>query len=431
MPGYADTTDPRSIVTPDAFEVSPELLGMPLARPARRLVAMIVDLVVIGIITLVTNSFALILGVLAAILFIRQSFKRTEVRGSVFGRAMRLSLGCLGLFIGGVTALIWVAVTAGPDLEDLAQLEDLGSVPGVTVQSEEGGDRQAGLADLAGFLGGGVGLVRARGPEEAREAMEVLVRRGHAVGSTDAEIEEMVLELVPPDAPWADEAPTLLAEALARAEEAGPATPGDGEDTAAVPVEELDLPVALEEFAVLLEAERREPLDPAETERLDELRAVLLQDVAGDTLATLQNEVTQLGRIAESRQEIIRGLRAELEEAEEGGGLFAWLRGLVDELGFGFGWATLYMTVILSWWKGRTVGKKLMGIRVVRLDGHPITWWTAFERAGGYAAGFATGLLGFAQVWWDANRQAIHDRIVGTVVVVDGAEPVGSWEDAL
>ena len=40
------------------------------------------------------------------------------------------------------------------------------------------------------------------------------------------------------------------------------------------------------------------------------------------------------------------------------------------------------------------------------------------------AAGFATGLLGFAQVFWDANRQAIHDRISGTVVIRDGAEPL-------
>jgi uncharacterized RDD family membrane protein YckC len=50
---------------------------------------------------------------------------------------------------------------------------------------------------------------------------------------------------------------------------------------------------------------------------------------------------------------------------------------------------------------------------------------------GGYAAGFATGLLGFAQVFWDANRQGIHDRIVGTVVIMDGAEKVADWESAL
>ena len=41
--------------------------------------------------------------------------------------------------------------------------------------------------------------------------------------------------------------------------------------------------------------------------------------------------------------------------------------------------------------------------------------------------GFATGLLGFAQIYWDSNRQAIHDRIVGTVVVRDGAKKVRDW----
>jgi hypothetical protein len=201
----------------------------------------------------------------------------------------------------------------------------------------------------------------------------------------------------------------------------GPSTP---------PVSSLSLPAALEEYALLVEAEGRGALDEAGAARREELRRVLVAQVAADTVAALENEIAQLERIAESRQEAVVGLTQaldSLEEEAEGGGLFGWLRELVDELGFGFGWATLYMTVVLSWWQGRTVGKRLMGIRVVRLDGQPLTWWTAFERAGGYAAGFATGLLGFAQVWWDANRQAIHDRIVGTVVVVDGAERVGTW----
>ena len=34
-------------------------------------------------------------------------------------------------------------------------------------------------------------------------------------------------------------------------------------------------------------------------------------------------------------------------------------------------------------------------------------------------------------MFWDANRQAIHDRIVGTVVVLDGAPKVPNWEEAL
>jgi uncharacterized RDD family membrane protein YckC len=53
---------------------------------------------------------------------------------------------------------------------------------------------------------------------------------------------------------------------------------------------------------------------------------------------------------------------------------------------------------------------------VVRLDGKPIGLWVAFNRFGGYAASIFTGLLGFAEMFWDPNRQALHDRIAATVV---------------
>jgi hypothetical protein len=54
-----------------------------------------------------------------------------------------------------------------------------------------------------------------------------------------------------------------------------------------------------------------------------------------------------------------------------------------------------------------------------------MTLWASFERAGGYAAGLFTGLMGYAQVYWDRNRQAIQDKISETVVVRDpGATPL-------
>src|SRR5215213_11293459 len=51
------------------------------------------------------------------------------------------------------------------------------------------------------------------------------------------------------------------------------------------------------------------------------------------------------------------------------------------------------------------------------LDGLPMTLWASFERFGGYAAGLFTGLMGYAQVYWDRNRQAIQDKISETVVI--------------
>lgn len=107
-----------------------------------------------------------------------------------------------------------------------------------------------------------------------------------------------------------------------------------------------------------------------------------------------------------------------LEERVEESGAVAWLRRAADDLGLGFGWSGLYFTAMLALWRGRTPGKRLLGIRVIRLNGKPIGWWPAFERFAGYAAGFATGLLGF-QILWDRNRQAIHDKITETAVVRD------------
>ena len=97
--------------------------------------------------------------------------------------------------------------------------------------------------------------------------------------------------------------------------------------------------------------------------------------------------------------------------------IMEYVKGIIDDLGLGFGWAAFYFTVLTSIWKGQTLGKKLFSIRVIQLDGTPLSLWESFGRYGGYGAGLATGLLGFIQIYWDANRQAIHDQISATVVV--------------
>lgn len=97
--------------------------------------------------------------------------------------------------------------------------------------------------------------------------------------------------------------------------------------------------------------------------------------------------------------------------------LIKWVKGILADFGLGFGWAMLYFTFFISWNKGQTIGKLLTGIRVVQLDNQPITLWAAFSRQGGYGAGLATGLIGFAQILWDPNRQAIQDKVASTVVL--------------
>ena len=115
----------------------------------------------------------------------------------------------------------------------------------------------------------------------------------------------------------------------------------------------------------------------------------------------------------------IRDLEAQLAEARKPRPI-QWrddaMRQL-HKLGLRFGWATAYFSLLPFWWKGQTVGKRLFGLRVVELTGKPLGLMTCFGRYGGYAAGLATGGMGFLQVLWDANRQAVEDKLAHTVVV--------------
>lgn len=97
--------------------------------------------------------------------------------------------------------------------------------------------------------------------------------------------------------------------------------------------------------------------------------------------------------------------------------LLNWAKGLIADLGLGLSWAALYFTLFTALWRGQTPGKRLLGLRVVRLNGEPLTLWASFGRYGGYGAGLATGMLGFMQVLWDNNRQCIQDKIGETVVI--------------
>ncbi|HET7276432.1 MAG TPA: RDD family protein [Longimicrobiaceae bacterium] len=132
-----------------------------------------------------------------------------------------------------------------------------------------------------------------------------------------------------------------------------------------------------------------------------------------DTVVELTREIA---RLESSNAQLTLAL-ADAEAEAEGGGILDWLGTLANDLGLGLGWSGLYFTAFLTLGRGRTPGKHLMRIRVIRLDTKPIGWWASFERFGGYAASIATGLLGFAQIFWDRNRQGIHDKIAETVVI--------------
>ncbi len=59
----------------------------------------------------------------------------------------------------------------------------------------------------------------------------------------------------------------------------------------------------------------------------------------------------------------------------------------------------------------------MLGLKVVRADGQPVTFAVALVR--GLAAAFSIAVLFLGILWiaWDAEKQGWHDRIAGTLVI--------------
>ena len=124
-------------------------------------------------------------------------------------------------------------------------------------------------------------------------------------------------------------------------------------------------------------------------------------------------------RAANARlQQQVDSLKKEIREQQAAGS--SWLyrtKAFTGALGVTFGWSGIYFTLIVGAWNGRSLGKFLFRVRVVKVNGQPLTFFDAFIRQGGYVAGVAMGMIGFLKILWDPNRQTVEDRIAATVVV--------------
>ena len=84
------------------------------------------------------------------------------------------------------------------------------------------------------------------------------------------------------------------------------------------------------------------------------------------------------------------------------------------------GWVLAVAGVYFAWfWTrgGQTLPMKTWRIRLVRADGAPVGVWRAVHRYVVATLGFFALGLGF---WWalfDRDRQFLHDRLAGTVLV--------------
>ncbi len=66
---------------------------------------------------------------------------------------------------------------------------------------------------------------------------------------------------------------------------------------------------------------------------------------------------------------------------------------------------------------GMTLGKRIMGIKVIRVDGSPMSFGRAFIRAVGYLISALFLYVGFLIMLLDSNSQTFHDKISGAYVV--------------
>jgi len=399
----SSNTDTRHIIRPEHFALAPQLLGMELARPARRLAAILLDLILVAI--LVQTAGPWLFALAAAYAFFRFASRPTA------GSSTRFLVRAAGALI------LFLVVKRGFNaaLEYGSSMMRPAEAPRVAMASTAGGGRKTAAKPARAEPGFGtavrvtsslVALNSAKNAEEARPIARNMVAGFRESGMDDDQIREALAELEDDSGkPWMKDA----LQGLVAPAQAAPA------------------PFPPETLAVRYAA----ALTSGDSAAADSLRPRVGAALAGDTLAALD------AQLAKTRAEKVRmEQRAEAaeEERDEDKGLLGTLKDLLDDLGLGFGWTGLYFTAFTALWRGQTPGKRLLGVRVLRLDGKPLSMWGSFERFGGYAAGLVTGLLGFAQVYWDRNRQAIHDKISETVVVRErkpAPEPVAPPPSAL
>ena len=380
-------SNPQGIITPDAFAVSPDLLGIGLASPSRRLIAIAVDGILLAILAhlggklLFTLATAVVLWRSAALVTGRSPGKvKTVLR---IASVVLLTI-FLSLIYGRVTGLF-----SGIDRAESVSDGTRGGPPAVPGDS---------AARSAGGAGDSTGAGDGAGSAADTTQAAVIDQSGNinlkALGLSFRDMRVMGLIS---DIEEAEDSADAAEPAAALAEWIG------GKPVAARPQLARAFNGTVQDApghaAVAAELKQWLPVD-----------TIAPGDTVGQRLAELSGQ-------ADSLEKENRELRRKVEDAEEGFSIRRLLRSISDVAGFGLGWSALYFTGFMMMMRGQTPGKKLFGIRVIRLDGRPVSPWIAFERFGGYAASAATGLLGFAQILWDRNRQALHDKATETVVI--------------
>ena len=89
-------------------------------------------------------------------------------------------------------------------------------------------------------------------------------------------------------------------------------------------------------------------------------------------------------------------------------------------------WGSLYF-VLMTMYFGQTLGKMIMGIKVVRKDGHPLRWLSVIMRevAGRILAQLLGTYIGYLVCMFHPRKQGLSDILGDTYVVYAGANKLG------
>ena len=87
---------------------------------------------------------------------------------------------------------------------------------------------------------------------------------------------------------------------------------------------------------------------------------------------------------------------------------------------FGLSW--LYFAGLESSKWQATLGKQILKLRVVDLNGNRVSFWRASARYFGKIISRMTFMVGFLMILFTRKKQALHDKIAATLVI-SNAQP--------
>ncbi len=103
--------------------------------------------------------------------------------------------------------------------------------------------------------------------------------------------------------------------------------------------------------------------------------------------------------------------------------VLAVIGGLMSSIAGNAGWGIGLLTQIAYQWyfltrqNGQTPGKRIMNLRVIKVDGGPLNDSDAIIRTVGYYINSALLMIGWLIALFDSNRQGLHDKLASTYVI--------------